>query len=163
MIDKVKTVGNTIVSGVEATLGFFFKPPVKALDWLARKWLKHELIEKEEFSQFLETSMAEQRSAMLRYISENKALSERLSQYEKFGEENMLKQKEWLAKESRRVSELLNEQMENNEKLNLSNAKMRVAGDAMAELIAINKPKRRLTKKDKQIQSVIEDWNKNSR
>jgi hypothetical protein len=40
---------------------------------------------------------------------------------------------------------------------------MRAAGDALAELVALSKPKKHITKKDRDLQKAIDDWNKNSR
>jgi hypothetical protein len=163
MIDRIKKVGNFSVNCIERVVDFIIYPPAKCLDWMARKWIGHEIAERDSFITFLETALAEQRSSIAKYIKENNALSERLEKYEKYGEDNLILQKEWLAKESNRINSLLSEQIQNNEKLNESNAKMRAAGDAVAELVALNKPKKHLTKKDKQIQKAVDDWNKNSR
>lgn len=163
MIDKIKNAGNIACTCVEKTVDFIIKPPASALDWMAKKWISHEIKEKDSFIQFLETALAEQRLSLTKYIKENQAISERLKKYEKYGEENIIKQTEWLSKETSRINGLLHEQAENVEKLNESNAKMLAAGDALAELVALNKPKRHLTKKDKMIQKAVQDWNKNSR
>lgn len=163
MIDKVKSAGVAFTNCIERVLNAVMTPPVATADWIARKWLSLEIKEKDSFIEFLEKSMAEQRVTLVKYINENKSLSERLSKYEKFGEENLIKQTAWLSQEVSRINTALNEKSENNEKLNISNARMRAAGDGLAELIATNKPKRHLTKKDKQIQRAVEEWNKNSR
>ena len=163
MIDKIKNAGNIACTCIEKTVDFIIKPPASALDWMAKKWISREIKEKDSFIQFLETALAEQRISLLKYIKENQTISERLNKYEKYGEENIIKQTEWLTKEVSRINGLLHEQAENVEKLNESNAKMLAAGDALAELVALNKPKRHLTKKDKMIQKAVQDWNKNSR
>lgn len=163
MIDKIKEVGNCSVKCIEKTVDFIIYPPTRCLDWMARKWISHEINDKDSFIDFLESSLAEQRISLLKYIDENKRLSERLSKYEKYGEQNLIMQTEWLAKETSRINSILTEKIEENEKLNNSNAKMRAAGDALAEAIADNKPKRHLTKKDKMIKKAVDDWNKNSR
>lgn len=162
MIEKLKKAGTAFAYGVQSFTHTVTSPPVKALDWLAEKWLGRE-DEKDSFINFLEVALAEQRSSITMYIKENKALADRLNKYEKNSEENLVMQTEFLAKEARRINALLLEQIQNNEKLNDSNAKMRAAGDAIAELVALNKPKRNISKKDKQIQKAVEDWNKNSR
>lgn len=163
MIDKVKSVGNFIVNGVEKLIDLIIDPIVGFFDWIARKWLSHELSEKDSFIQFLETAMAEQRLSLTKYIQQNKSLSERLEKYQKYGEEDLIKQSDWLAREASRINGLLHEQMENNEKLNIANAKMRAAGDILAETVALNKPKKYITKKDRQIKKAIDGWNLNSR
>lgn len=158
MIEKLKRAGIAFAYGVESFTHTVISPPAKAIDWLAKKWIGQEIEEKDSFIKFLECSLAEQRLAIVRYIQQNKALGERLSK------EGLLITKELLANSAARQAQLLLvEQNQNNEKLNYSNAKMRAAGDALAELIVLNKPKKRLTNKDKQIQKAIDDWNKNSR
>lgn len=163
MIEKIKNAGSSFSYGVERVINKVISPPAKGLDWLAKKWLAQEVEDSRAFIEFLETALADQRSSITMYIKENKALADRLSKYEKNSEENLLMQTEFLSKETRRINALLIEQIQNNEKLNDSNAKMRAAGDALAELVVLNKPKKSISKKDKQIQKAVDDWNKNSR
>lgn len=163
MTEKLKNAGVVFTNFVEKGVNLVITPPVKGIDWLASKWLSHEIEDKDSFIDFLESSLAEQRTSLLRYIRENEEMAKRLAKYEKHGEENLIKQTEWLSKEASRINSLLHEQMENNEKLNTINAKMRTAGDALAEAVANNKPKKYVSKKDKQIQKAIQTWNSNSR
>ena len=58
-----------------------------------------------------------------------------------------------------RLTVLVRELAERNESLNNDNAKLLVAGNAVAELVSVNKPKSRLTKKDKEIKSIVNQWN----
>ena len=137
--------------------------PSQGIEWLARKWLSEEVGEKDTFIQFLECGLAEQRLSIARYIQENKKLSERLMRHEKHGAEDLESQVQWLSKEASRTNTLLKEKFEDNEKLHNMNAKMRVAGDLIAEIVAKNKPKKYLTKKDKETKKAIDEWNRNSR
>jgi hypothetical protein len=158
MIEKIKKAGTAFAYGVESFTYTVLSPPAKALDWLAKKWIGQEIEEKDSFIKFLESSLAEQRLSIARYIQQNKVLTERLSR------EGLLITKELLANSAARQAQLLLvEQNQNNEKLNESNAKMRAAGDALAELVALNKPKKHVSKKDRDLQKAIDDWNKNSR
>lgn len=159
MKNKLKSCANFTLYVIEGVICFFTEPFVNALDWLARQWLRGELMDKDNFSDFLEKSLAEQRTSLVKYISENKALTERLSKYEKYGEHTTHKHTEWLNSEVARLAGLVRQVSNNNEALHKDNMEMRVAGNELAEMLANNKPKKRLTKRDKEIQKAINKWN----
>lgn len=162
MIEKIKAAGNFTLYVIEGVICLFTEPFVIALDWLAKQWLSKEIKDKENFTEFLETALADQRISLSKYISENKALSERLSKYEKYGEHATHKHTEWLNSEIARLAGIVRQVSNNNEALHNDNMEMRVAGNELAELLANNKPKKRLTKKDKEVQKAVENWNKAS-
>lgn len=154
---------------IERSYCFVFSPITRFFDWSARGWLANEIAEQKQWCIFLETSMAEQRLTISRYINDNKSLLERLSKYES-NDYNSTKERIESKEEVIRLTNLLRETQNslreaqiNNESLNDVNAKMRVAGNQVAEAVSINKPKKRFTKKDKELQIAIDNWNKNSR
>lgn len=153
---------------IERGYSIVFSPITKFFDWAARGWLANEIAEQKQWCIFLETSMAEQRLTISRYINENKSLSERLSKHESTdynSTKERLESKEEITRLTnllRHTQNVLRETQINNESLNDINAKMRVAGNQVAESVSINKPKKRFTKKDKELQAAIDNWNKNS-
>ena len=162
-MSKINNVLESLYSGVERTIYIVSYPVVKPLDWLASGWLKSQNAEREGYIKFLEDAMAAQRSALNEYIVQCNKLTERLEKFEKHGESLTLHHKQWLEGELVRVTKIIREMAERNESLNADNAKLLSAGNAVAELISVNKPKSRLTKKDKQIKSVIDQWNDSAR
>jgi hypothetical protein len=158
-MSNFQKVSEFVVSGVEKTINVISYPFIKSIDFLAKGWLKYELEDNQKFTEFLENALASQRYALNEYISLNKALKERLDAFEKDGESMTLKHRDWLNSEVERLTVLVRELAERNESLNESNSKLLSAGNAVAELISINKPKKRLTKKDKATQEIIDNWN----
>jgi uncharacterized coiled-coil protein SlyX len=158
-MSKINNMLESLYSGVERTIYIVSYPVVKPLDWLANGWLKGQNAEREGYIKFLEDAMAAQRSALNEYIVQCNKLTERLEKFEKHGESLTLHHKQWLEGELVRVTKIVREVAERNESLNNDNAKLLFAGNAVAELISVNKPKSRLTKKDKHIKSVIDQWN----
>lgn len=158
-MSKMQKVSEFLICGVEKTISIVSYPFIKSVDFLAEGWLKHELEDNRKFTEFLEDSLESQRHALNEYIRLNKALKERLDSFEKEGESMTLKHREWLNKEVERLTHLVRELAERNESLSESNSKLLVAGNAVAELVSVNKPKKRLTKKDKAIQLIIDNWN----
>jgi hypothetical protein len=149
--------------GVEKSISIISYPAVKTLDWLAIGWLKGQIDEQEKFVEFLEDALAAQREALSGCLSQNKALSVRLANYERNGETVTLKHRDWLNGEVSRLTLMVRELAERNESLNSDNAKLLFAGNSVAELVSVNKPKSRLTKKDKHIKSIVDQWNDASR
>jgi hypothetical protein len=138
-------------------------PFIKVLNKLALFWLRDEVIERETYVEFLEDAMKVQRNSLNEYIVQNKNLSIRLEKFEKDGDSMTLHHKQWLEGEIARLTKTVRELYERNESLNSDSAKMLSAGNAVAELIPVNKPKKRLTKKDMQIKSVIDQWNESAK
>jgi hypothetical protein len=158
-MSKFDKVLETVAFGVERSISFISYPVVKTLDWIAVGWLRNQIDEREKFVEFLEDAHAAQREALNEYLRQNKALSIRLASYEKNGETVTFKHRDWLNGEVSRLTVIVRELAERNESLNNDNAKLLVAGNAVAELLSVNKPKSRLTKKDKEIKSIISQWN----
>jgi uncharacterized coiled-coil protein SlyX len=158
-MSKLNNFLEHLYSGVEKTIYIVSCPIVKPLDFLAKNWLSKDNSEREGYIKFLEDAMAAQRSALNEYIVQCNKLTERLEKFEKHGESLTLHHKQWLEGEMVRLTKIVRELAERNESLNSDNAKLLFAGNAVAELISVNKPKSRLTKKDKHIKSVIDEWN----
>jgi hypothetical protein len=150
-------------SGIEKTIYLLSYPVVKPLDWLAKIWTSKDILEREGYIKFLEDAMAVQRSSLNEYIIQCNNLTVRLEKYEKCGESMTLHHKQWLESEVARLTKTIRDICERNESLNNDNAKLLFAGNALAELIYVGKPKKRMTKKDKQIQSTIDQWNDTAR
>ena len=148
-----------ICSFVEGAISFFTSPVISSIDWMAKKWLKYEISEKDAYANFLEDALAAQREALSQYIRENRTILERLEKFEKNGEHTTLKHFDWLNSEVARLSNLIKEVQERNENLSHSNSKLVSAGNELAEIVANNKPKKKLNKKDKEIISAISRWN----
>lgn len=162
-MSKFDKVLESVAFGVEKSIHFIAYPVVKTIDWLALGWLKNQIDEREKFVEFLEYAHASQREALNEYLKQNKALSIRLASYEKNGETVTFKHRDWLNGEVSRLTFIARELAERNESLNNDNAKLLVAGNAVAELVFVNKPKSRLTKKDKEIESIVSQWNEAAR
>lgn len=160
---KLDNFLNCLYSGVEKTIFVVSYPVIKPLDWLAKVWTGKEVSEREGYIKFLEDSMVVQRSSLNEYIVQCNKLTARLEKYEKCGESMTLHHKQWLEAEVVRLTKTVRDVCERNESLNNDNAKLLFAGNSLAELLYVGKPKKRMTKKDKQIQSTIDQWNDTAR
>lgn len=162
-MSKIDNILERLYAGVEKTIYIVSCPVVKPLDWLAKGWLSKETSEREGYIKFLEDAMVVQRSSLNEYIVQCNNLTVRLEKYEKCGESMTLHHKQWLEAEVVRLTKTVRDVCERNESLNNDNAKLLASGNALAELLYVGKPKKRMTKKDKQIQSTVDQWNENSR
>lgn len=162
-MSKFDKVLESVSFCVEKSIYFISYPVVKTLDWVSLGWLKNQIDEREKFVEFLEDSHAAQREALNEYLRQNKALAIRLASYENNGETVTFKHRDWLNGEVSRLTVIVRELAERNESLNNDNAKLLVAGNAVAELLSVNKPKSRITKKDKEIKSIVSQWNEAAR
>lgn len=162
-MSKLDNILNSLSSGVEKTIYIVSYPVVKTLDWMACGWLRNQIYEREGYVKFLEDAMVVQRSSLNEYIVQCNNLTARLEKYEKCGESMTLHHKQWLESELVRVTKIVRDLAERNESLNDDNAKLLASGNALAELLYVGKPKKKMTKKDKEIQSAVDQWNKNSR
>lgn len=152
-----------ICSGVEKTIYFVSYPVVKTLDWLSSLWMNRTIEEREGYIKFLEDSMVVQRSSLTEYIVQCNKLTARLERYEKCGESMTLHHKEWLEGEVVRLTKTVRDVCERNESLNNDNAKLLSTGNNLANFLYIGKPKKRLTKKDKEVQKAVDEWNESAR
>lgn len=152
-----------LYSGIEKTIYVVSYPVVKPIDWAAECWLKHKTQEREGYIKFLEDAMVVQRASLNEYIVQCNSLTNRLEKYEKCGESMTLHHKQWLESEIVRLTKTIRDVCERNESLNNDNSKLLFAGNSLAELLYVGKPKKRMTKKDKQIQSTIDQWNDTAR
>lgn len=162
-MSRFERFADALNSGIEKTIYVVSYPVVKPLDWLAEGWLKHKTQEREGYIKFLEDAMFVQRSSLNEYIVQCNKLNYRLEKYEKCGESMTLHHKEWLESEVVRLTKTVRDVCERNESLNNDNAKLLAAGNSLAELLYVGKPKKRMTKKDKEIQSTIDKWNDTAR
>jgi hypothetical protein len=162
-MNKTHKASEIFISAVEKTINVITYPFIKTIDWMAYGWLKYEIADMDKYADFLDESLETQRIALNDYIKQNKALSARLEQFEKEGETVTLKHRDWLNGEVARLTHLVRELSERNESLSNNNSQLLSAGNAVAELVSVNKPKKRLTKKDKETQSIISNWDKAAR
>lgn len=162
-MSKFEKAAEVFCNTVEKTLHIVSYPVVKPMDWLANFWLKTQIDEREGYIKFLEDSMVVQRSSLTEYIVQCNKLTERLEKFEKCGESMTLHHKQWLEGEIVRLTKIVRDVCDRNESLNGDNAKLLYAGNAVAELLYVGKPKKRMTKKDKEIQATINQWNEVAR